>query len=178
VLDFDGEIWWEKIKKEEEPRRSGPRDKLPENRFIKKSSSKFLWLAAAAVIVIAYLAFQLPKISGKPSITITFPIQNPYSTSSSTVTISGFVKNANSLLLNGDPVTIASDDSWEKAVLLQNGLNTFQISAKKLLGGETDFIEQIIYQPPASSLAPRAPTSSLGTQLPTSTVLGTSTGTH
>ncbi len=148
VLDFSGEEWWKKIKEENNVRNSGPADSLPENRFMKRSAPKWLWLVVpAAIVVVAYLALELPRVLGKPALTIAYPTENPFTTTSSTVTFHGTVANADSLDLNGSPVTIAPDGSWQENVLLQDGLNTFQISAKKFLGRETDLLEQVLYQP-------------------------------
>jgi hypothetical protein len=146
VLEFDGEAWWERLKKEGFANNSGPADSLPNNRFIRKSPAKFIWIGIAAILIIIYLGFQIPILFGKPSLSITFPAQNPYTTGSSTLTIEGTAQGANSLSLNGDSITVAQDGSWEKTVLLQNGLNTFDISAKRLLGGSNDITEQILYQ--------------------------------
>jgi transcriptional regulator with XRE-family HTH domain len=147
ALDFDGESWWITLKKEGVVKNSGDLDTLPENRFEKQSPPKFIWFIIFTVIIIGYLAFQLPHIIGKPSLTITFPGENPYSTASSTMTITGTVRNADSLSLNGDPIIIPNDGSWQKGVLLQAGPNSFIIAAKKFLGGETDITEQILYEP-------------------------------
>ena len=64
-------------------------------------------------------------------------------------------------LFDGDEATIAGDGLWQKNVLLQAGTNTFNISAKKFLGGTTDIIEQIIYNVPTvvSSSLPGAASS-------------------
>jgi cytoskeletal protein RodZ len=156
ALDFDGDAWWEKIKKEGLVKDSGPTDALPSNRFLKKSPTKFIWIGVVIVLILLYLAFQLPIIFSKPKITITFPDQNPYTTSSSTLTIEGTTSGANSLALNGDVITIAPDGSWQKTVLLQNGPNSFDITANKLLGGGADVTEQIFYQ---GGTVPTAPTS-------------------
>ena len=140
-------------------------DELPRNRFIKQSPAKLIWACVIAAIIIIYLAFQLPVIFGKPTLVITFPTQNPYSTTSSTLTISGTVRGANSLSLNGDTITVAQDGSWQETVLLQGGLNTFDISAKKLLGAEADVNEQVLYTAPESP----ASASSTNTQASTTT---------
>ena len=146
VLDFNGEEWWEKIKKERTVSNSGPSDSLPGNRFLRQSPAKFVWIGVVAVIIIIYLAFQIPAIFSGPKVSVIFPSQNPYTTSSSTLTLQGNVRGADSLTLNGDSVTVATDGSWQKTVLLQDGPNTFQITAKKLLGGQTNITEQILYQ--------------------------------
>jgi lambda repressor-like predicted transcriptional regulator len=157
VLDFDGEESWEKLKREDFIKNSGPSDALPKNRFIKKELSKKTWAIGVVVaIVVVYLIFALPRITGKPTLTIVSPPGNPYTTTLSTITIAGTVRNADSLYLVGlggdeEEITIAPDGSWQKGVLLQNGLNTFKLSAKKLLGGQTDVMEQILYEPPAGA---------------------------
>jgi len=146
ALDFDGETWWEKVKKEGAVKNSGSTDTLPNNRFLRQSPAKLIWIGVAAVLVLVYLAFQLPVIFSKPALVVTFPAQNPYTTSSSTVTIAGAVNGANALTVNGDNVVIAQDGSWQKTVLLQDGPNNFELVAKKLLGGQSDITEQVFYQ--------------------------------
>jgi len=162
VFGFDGEEWWKRIKKENVVRNSGPADALPQNRFIKKVVPKSYWIAGiAGVLIVIYLAVTLPHILGKPSLTINYPAGNPVTATATTITFQGTVRNADALYLsNGnasssESIVVAPDGSWEKSVLLQNGLNTFEFSAKKFLGGETDITEQVIYElsPPATSSA-------------------------
>lgn len=170
VLDFDGEAWWDRIKKEGFTKNSGPADILPSNRFIRRSPAKFIWMGVAAVLIIIYLAFQIPILFGKPTLAVTFPEQNPYTTTSSTLAIQGTVQGANSLSLNGDSITVAQDGSWQETVLLQNGLNTFDISAKRLLGGSAEITEQILYQGGPSITTGATTTSGASTSTsPTST---------
>ena len=152
VLDFDGAAWWVRLKSG--AKNSGELDMLPRNRFLKTAPPKYLWAIGAGIIVLIYLAFQFTRIIGKPSLTVTFPSQSPYATSQNTLIIEGTSHNADSITLNGDTVTTAPDGTWQKGVLLQSGLNTFLIAAKKFLGGETDVTEQIWYEgttPPAIS---------------------------
>jgi cytoskeletal protein RodZ len=163
ALDFDGEAWWERVKKEGFAKNSGPDDNLPTNRFIRKSPAKFVWMGVAAILIIIYLAFQIPILFGKPSLAITFPSQNPYTTTTSTLTIEGTVQGANSLSLNSDSITVAQDGSWQETVLLQNGLNTFDISAKRLLGGSNNITEQIFYQGSAALTTTTATSSATST---------------
>jgi cytoskeletal protein RodZ len=171
VLDFDGEEWWLRLKKDGVVKNSGEFDRLPSNRFLKKAPPKYLWAIGVGIVIIIYLAFQAPRIFGKPSLAISFPDGNPYSTSSSTVTLTGTVHNADSLTLNGDQITIASDGTWSKGVLLQNGPNTFAIAAQKFLGGSTQITEQILYQ---STNSPASSTSNEASSTPSSTVSNTS----
>ncbi len=144
VLDFDGAAWWNRLKSG--AKNSGELDILPKNRFLKTAPPKYLWAIGAGVLVLIYLIFQFTRIVGKPSLSVTFPLQSPYTATQDTIIIQGTSHNADSISLNGDPVTAATDGTWQKGVLLQNGLNTFQITAKKFLGGETDATEQVWYE--------------------------------
>jgi cytoskeletal protein RodZ len=147
VLDFDAEEWWEQIKKENLVKNSGPTDALPRNRFIRKSPAKAIAIFVVILLAAAYLIFQIPRVLGKPAVQLTFPAENPYTAASNTLTLTGTVKNADGLYLNGDPVGVdVANGMWQKSVLLQDGVNTFQITAKKFLGGQTDIVEQVIYQ--------------------------------
>lgn len=153
ALDFDGEEWWMRLKKEGVVKNSGAFDTLPHNRFLKQDPPKYIWGVIIAVIILVYIGFQAPHILGKPTITITSPSQTPYTTSSSTFTLEGTAQNADSLYLNNDQeIPIAPDGSWQQTVLLGDGLNPFKITAKKFLGGETDATEQIVYTPAPGSV--------------------------
>jgi len=163
VLNFDGEAWWEKIKREEGVRKSGPSDALPRNRFAHESPMRVIVISAAVLIILIVAGFALPHILGKPVITIVSPQGNLSATTSNSIVIQGTVENADSLYVNAEEVVVASDGTWQKNVFLtQDNPNTFDISAKKFLGGTTDVTEQIIYNPPAgttttSSSSPSSP---------------------
>lgn len=177
ALDFDGEEWWIKFKNDGVIKNSGELDTLPRNRFIKQSPPKYLWWIAAGVIVLIYLAFQAPRIFGKPTLTVLSPDANPYMTGSSTFTLAGTVTGANSLYLVGangetEQIIIAADGSWQKGVLLGVGPNPFEISAKKFLGGETTVTEQIFYQPVGGT----APTSTASSSTPSATTTPLNSG--
>ena len=101
VLDFDGEEWWAKLKKEGVIKNSGELDTMPRNRFIKQSPPKYLWAIGAGILVLIYLAFQAPRIFGRPTLTVISPDANPYVTASSTMTLAGTVSDADSLYLVG-----------------------------------------------------------------------------
>jgi len=176
ALEFDGEEWWMKLKKEGVIKNSGELDTLPRNRFIKQSPPKYLWAIGAAALVLIYLAFQAPHIFGKPTLVVDIPDTNPYVTTSSTITLSGTVNGADLLYLVGangeqEQIIIAADGSWQKSVLLGAGPNPFEISAKKFLGGTTSATEQIFYQ----SVGGATPTSTAASSTTGNGSLGTST---
>jgi hypothetical protein len=152
VLDFDPEMWWEEIKKEGIVKNSGPADSFPRNRFIRQSQAKPIAIFILILLVGAYLIFQIPRILGKPTLTLSSPATNPYTATSNTITLEGTVKGEDALYLNGDPVTVnVGDGTWQKSVLLQSGVNSFDVMAKKFLGGQSDIMEQVIYQGPAGT---------------------------
>lgn len=169
-LGFDGEEWWRRIRKDGLTKNSGAADVLPRNRFMKEAPPKYLWAIAVAALIVIYFAFQAPRILGKPTLTVNFPSSNPYATSSSTITISGTVVNADAVYLNGtQEIAVNPDGSWQQTVLLGAGPNPFEISAKKFLGGETSLTETILYEPVGGVPA--------DTSVPGTTTTATSTGT-
>jgi transcriptional regulator with XRE-family HTH domain len=168
VLDFDGEEWWLRLKKEGVVKNSGELDTMPRNRFLKQSPPNYLWWIGAGILVLIYLAFQAPRIFGTPALVVLSPNANPYVTTSSTMILSGTVSGADSLSLVGanggqEPIIIAPDGSWQKNVLLGIGPNPFEISAKKFLGGETSVTEQIVYQPSEGATPTSTASSTTGT---------------
>lgn len=165
VLDFDGDDWWARLKKEGVIKNSGELDTLPRNRFIKQAPPKYIWWIAAGAVVLIYLAFQAPHIFGTPTLVVLSPDTNPYVTSSSTFTLAGTVSGADSLYLVGadggqEPIIVAPDGSWQKSVLLGDGPNPFEVTAKKFLGGQKSVTEQIFYQPAGGAANATSSTSS------------------
>ena len=147
LLDFDAETWWTKLKEGNFVHDVNTKDSPVKNRFTKPTQKNIAWIAAFGLIILLYLGFQFTRIFGKPVIAVTFPSENPAQVSMQTVDITGTVKNATELYINNEPVVLASDGTWEKSVLLQEGVNTLQIRATKFLGGETTDIVQVIYAP-------------------------------
>lgn len=154
VLDFDPEMWWQRLNTGGFVKSSGSEDRMPKNRFVTKINSRVLWISLGILVVIIYLAIQLPRILGKPEVTVTFPPGNPASVSSQEITLAGTVQNATELRINGDLVAIGENGLWEKNVSLSSSSapTPFEIVAKKFLGRETTIIQQIIYWPAGSTI--------------------------
>ncbi len=152
ILDFDADAWWPKIKTGDFIKNSGAEDRPPSNRFVRPKLMHFVWFGIIALLLIVYLAAQAPRIFGKPGLTLLFPAENPFISATSSLTLRGAISSGlNELTLNGEGIPADSHGAWEKTVLLDPGLNTFQITAKKFLGGETKILEQIIFQPQSTS---------------------------
>jgi len=153
LLDFDGNAYWEEWRKYSIPS-SGANDKLPENRFSKKPAAKYVWAAAAVLLVLIYLAFQLPRIIGAPSLYVSFPKNDLTNTTSSQILVSGTLLNAKELSINGEIIPLENNGAWQKEVSLQGGLNTIEIVAKKFLGGETKILKQVFYAASGTEISP------------------------
>lgn len=144
LLDFDGNAYWEEWREHSIPS-SGALDKLPENRFSKKPAGKYVWAGVAALLIIIYLFFQLPRIIGAPSLYVSSPKSDLTNTTSSQILVSGTLSNAKELSINGEIIPLGDNGAWQKTVSLQSGLNTIEITAKKFLGGETKILKQVFY---------------------------------
>lgn len=149
ILDFDGEAWWEKIKKEEGVKRSGARDELPKNRFARSSIKPSTWLALAAILfLIFYFGFRFAQIFGEPTIIVNEPAADPTTVTVDTLVVSGKLENGDSLTVNSSTALLHADGSWEETILLQPGLNTITITAKKTLGREKTVVRHVNYELP------------------------------
>ncbi len=159
VLDFDGEESFKKWKAEaqEEMKSSGPQDKLPHNRFSRRPIAKYFWLGLFGVLIIIYLVLQLPRLLGLPEIVINNPREPRIMYGEERIVISGTVANANEIYINGERVEI-QNGLWQKEIILFDGMNNVEVTARKFLGGETKAAREIIYEKP-----PELPTHSTST---------------
>ena len=156
ALDLDGNLLWEVFKRETEIRSSGRRDELPRNRFAIQptNNAKIISITALSLIVLIYLIFRFNTLFGKPKITIIDPPQEVSTVFSSTFTITGTTDPENKLTINNELLDISSNGFFQKDVLLQEGINNFEIKAKKFLGRESSASRQILFQKPDSPSKP------------------------
>lgn len=157
LLDFDPELWWTRFQAMGVVKKSGPLDQLPKNRYAKSSRLKFVIFGAIALVILIYLGMSLPRILGKPQLTIDYPKDSLITAHDPRVLTYGTLKNGNNLTVNGEPVQVADDGSWQKEILLDPGLNTLNFNAQKFLGREVNQLRQINYD--ASGAAVPASTS-------------------
>lgn len=150
ILNLNGEEIWRHYKKETEVKTSGAADRLPENRFaiktVKNKKGVIIW-TAIAIAMIVYLVFNINRILGRPSITITIPSSEISMTTYPAVTLTGKIDPKDTLKINGQEITVNKNGEFEKTHSLQLGLNNFEFSIKRFLGKETNVARQIIYQP-------------------------------
>ncbi|MBI2033603.1 MAG: helix-turn-helix domain-containing protein [Candidatus Liptonbacteria bacterium] len=147
ILDFDDAEWWQNIKEEEVVKTSGTLDQLPKNRFALSSPVKFIWPAIILILVVFYFGARFSKIFGQPRVSIAYPTEAFTNIASQKIVVRGELKDGDKLVINGEVVVLEDDGSWEKNILLEPGLNTILITAKKFLGREIRIIRQVLYKP-------------------------------
>ena len=147
ILDFDHKEWWQNIKKEEVVKTAGTEDRLPKNRFALSSPRKFIWPAIVLLLVVFYFGVRFSKIFGEPQVRVSYPTEDLTNTASREIVVRGELKDGDKLVINGEVINVEMDGAWEKNILLEPGLNTIEIRAKKFLGRETRIIRQILYKP-------------------------------
>jgi len=148
ALDLNGKLLWEVFKRESEIKTSGKDDILPKNRFAIQptNNSKIIISVFLSLIVLIYLVFRFDTLFGKPKISLFEPTQEISTVFSKTFTISGTTDPENKLTINNELLDISQNGFFQKDVLLQEGINNFEIKAKKFLGRESSIKRQILFQ--------------------------------
>ncbi len=145
ILNFDYEYWWDYFKNQQEIKKSGLKDELPKNRFKTKFVWKPIFIILILIIIAFYLIFRFNFIFGKPSIEVNIP-NTLINVNNKNFIIYGKAISAQKVFINNQEINLAQDGSFQKEVILEPGLNTFEISAQKVLGGKTTITRQIFYQ--------------------------------
>lgn len=156
LLNLDGEdLWRVYLKDNQNLRRSGERDQLPPNRF----SYRF-WMTRTAILIIAalliagfYVFFQASGFFNKPDLFFENLEDDSAIVQEERFVFRGRIESPASLTLDGEPVNVAADGSFEKTVYLNTGVNIFTFRAKKALGRETEIVRQVFYEPATSSIS-------------------------
>jgi|SRR3989344_4604837 len=152
VLGFNPDEAWEEMKKLAEAKSSGKSDEPSRNRFSREPIAKFIVVGIVVFFLLLYAGLRFYEISGAPVIIVSSPQENMVVIGENSFLLSGNVSNGSDLRISGEQVQVQPDGSWEKTVSLQEGPNTFEITAKKFLGREAKVVKQIIYLPaPASA---------------------------
>lgn len=142
--------------REFELRTSGRYDKLPDNRFAIPRSKRGL---AATVVVVSTLviliALRWNSLMGIPVIEVNIPEKigerDYLETRDSSFIIEGRVNQKDSLFINNEPIPVDYDGAFSKDIILNEGLNTLEIRAKRFLGRETAVIRKLFYIIPDES---------------------------
>lgn len=150
VLELEGKDLWNQYKAEASSflKSSGKDDRLPHNRFA-ISGIKLKWAGAvlAVVGIGIYLAINANNILGQPKLYILQPAQDVFVTNNNEIVLVGVTEPENKILINGEEIFVGKNGEFSQTYTLEEGLNTFKISAKKILGREKQVIRQVIYNP-------------------------------
>lgn len=134
-------------------RTSGKHDKLPDNRFAIPRSKRNLAIAAVAISAIVILiGARWNSLMGIPVIEINIPEKigerDYLETRDNSFIINGRVNQKDSLFINNEPIPVDYDGSFSKEIILNEGLNTLEIRAKRFLGKERVIIRKLFYITP------------------------------
>ena len=151
ALGVDGQILWDAYGKyHREIRRSGHHDTLPENRFaLPKISRRLLAGIVVALLVVGFAASRF--FGGAQTFVLEVNITEEAITASSTYLLSGNVRAGDQLTVNGVPLTLNQDGSFERSWELVPGWNTLTFLVRRPLGGEREFVKQIFYESPTTT---------------------------
>lgn len=148
VLHLSHDELWEVYKKELEQKTSGQYDTLPANRFaIRHLSRRELFFLGVGILMVIYIALNIPGLIGKPALTITNPTVPNFTIFENSLTLTGYLNQKDKLTINGEEIFVAKTGEFSKEYPLQPGLNKIEFRAKRFLGRETTIIKEIIYQP-------------------------------
>jgi len=135
---------------------SGKEDFLPKNRFAFTKHYKNNWLVVAVIIATIVVVIQVfinqhifANFFGIPSIEINIPERESNSpfleTRDQFFTIQGRINPQDSITINNEAAPVNEEGVFTKEVLLNTGLNTFEIKAQRPLGRETIIVREIFY---------------------------------
>lgn len=136
ALRFDGEAWWQQLKRAAPTASSGVTDRLPRNRFSRnKVPAWALWGVPAMLVVFTFLGFRFADIIGLPDVAIISPDRDGIVMTSTPTTLTGSATPGSRVTINGEAIPLTNDGLWEKEVTLQPGTpNDFTVEATKFLG--------------------------------------------
>jgi len=171
VLEVDFEVLWRRYEKELTIRRSGKDDTLPQNRYaIRTIKKETLWISALIIVVLIVIIPTLVDFFGKPSLEVSSPTQETEIATSAQLAITGLVKNPNDrVFINDTEITVGSDGTFSIDEQLENGANTFIISARRFLGRTTTITRNVFYKPDAQTMLNQLENASSSQKATTST---------
>lgn len=152
TLSIDPEPLLESYKRTDS-KTSGKDDFLPKNRFaLTKRKRGWLVVVPALIVIIAIFfigKYLFANFIGIPPIDINLPEKvgdmEFLETREKLFTIQGKINPKDSIIIHNEPVSVSADGSFSKEVILDAGLNTFEIKVKRFLGKEITVIRKVLY---------------------------------
>jgi cytoskeletal protein RodZ len=137
---------------------SGKDDYLPKNRFAITRNKKGRVITVAVILSIVTIItivsstgkrYFFAGLMGIPSIEINLPAKvgdvEFLETRERFFQIQGKINSRDSIIINREPIPVSPDGTFNKEVILDAGLNTFEIKVKRFLGRETTLIRKVLY---------------------------------
>ncbi|MDO8601520.1 MAG: helix-turn-helix domain-containing protein [bacterium] len=154
IADFLGverEIVLEAYRAEFSAKMSGHADRLPGNRFaLEKKGRKWIWLGALGLIIIIVLSTVLRSaFFGAPYFRLVNPPQDAemFEVGGSTILLTGTTESNGKLSINGEPVTVRADGSFEFEFPLVSGLNMITFTVERFLGKTLTVVKKVYVRP-------------------------------
>lgn len=148
ALDLKEDELWELYKKEVEIKSSGPKDRLPENRYaIKTIKRSWIWGGAAGLVLLIIIIANIGRVVGEPSFTLVNPALETTTVHDPTIVLQGTVDPGDKLTIDGVETPVSEQGVFEYAYPLDPGTNQIAFTIKKFLGKEITVRRQVIYEP-------------------------------
>lgn len=94
-------------------------------------------LITGGIIAVCYVLLRLYGIVSTPEIHFIYPSSSTFETMEDLIEIKGDINNGTVLTINGEPVYINEDGTFEKKLFLSEGTNTFEFVLVNRFGKET-----------------------------------------
>lgn len=150
ALHFDGEAWWQQLKRATPAPSSGTGDRMPRNRFSRNRIPAWaLWGVPLVLALLTFLAFRFAAIIGLPNVAVTIPDRDGTTMSASPTLLAGTATPGSRVTINGEAVPLTGEGTWQKEVTLQPGTpNDFTVQATKFLGRSRSASRRIFFEQP------------------------------
>jgi hypothetical protein len=109
-------------------------------------------------IIVFYAYYQSRAILEGPTVTLVSPTEGMTSTSS-LVSVYGVAKHVKELTLDGRPIFIDLEGNFFERLLLMDGYNIMELTAKDAEGREIRKMVRVMYQPIITASSTKADTS-------------------
>lgn len=148
ALNLNHDELWGLYKKELETKTSGQYDTLPQNRFaIRHFSRQELFFSAVAILLVLYVLFNIPRLTGKPVLIVTNPAAPIFAVFEDKIVLTGYLNQRDKLTINNQEVFVSRSGEFSQEYPLRQGINKIEFKAKRFLGKEVSVVKEIIYQP-------------------------------
>jgi hypothetical protein len=97
------------------------------------------------VAILLYLGWEVSKIVSPPSLKLFEPPEN-YITGESLISIVGSTDPEAQVIINGDEIFVDKDGSFSETLVLESGINTIIVEAKKPRSRPITINRQVLFE--------------------------------